>query len=643
MPTFRNNYSAYKAPKPIDFEWPTFSKGLNNLLRDNEIDKAELSQADNILLKGKGIPTKRWGTDTYYSAAATGSVRGLRGFYVSGASGANELLAITDQGLLTIKNGSSFDIRAGVSWASGMDVYMAQLDNRMYIVNGQRELSRYSSPTLVGFATISVPSSLGASNISNATGATEKSYRVSAVSNVGETLASTAISLPTQPQTLGGTSGGVIRLTWGEVSDAIGYNVYGRDSGNERFLGFSDSNVFMDDGSAVPKEFTFPPTADSTGGPLAKYIIRFQDRLVMAGFPSELSKLLISGRAPNHEKFDLANGGNFIKIEPDAGDDIVQIVPFRDRIVVFKERSIWQVTLATQQIGNFFVTLPTAQMITASDGCISPRSVVPVENDIFYLSRKGVRSLGYEAGFSFDVLRSNEISVKVRNFFKSLTVSQAERAVATYFDNKYIISFPGLNKAMVFDRERVAWIGPWSFDGNVFETYYDSSNNELLLMGKDDAPSVVDFNESYASDEGTVIATLMRTKKEDFGDWTYLKNIKSIFAAFRNVTGNVAVDITLEGRDGNVVTSKSFDVNPNLGNSGWGADLWADAQWGNTEEDGGGVDITDIIRWAFINKSARTMQIALSTSNINDNYELLGLKGEANVIQGGFRPHRWLV
>lgn len=639
MPGFIS-YPEYKTPKSLTLDWKTFTKGLNTLLRENEINKDEMSQADNIILKGKGVPTKRWGTDSYYTSSTTGSVRGLKGYYTSSV---NELLAITDEGYLTIKDGTSFTARAGVSWASGMDVYMAQLDNKMYILNGQREMARYSSPTLVGFTTVSVPASLGASNLSNATGATTKSYRVSAISAVGETLASTPLSLASQPQDLGGTNGGVIRVAWGVVANAEGYNVYGRDDGAERFLGFVSDNVFMDDGSAVPKEFTFPPSADSTGGPLAKYVVRFQDRLVIAGFPSEGSKLLVSGRAPNQEKFDLASGGNYLKIEPDAGDDIVQICPFRDRVVVFKEKSIWRVNLTTQQIGNFFVTIPVPELVTNSDGCIAPRSVVAVENDIFYLSRKGVRTLGYEPGLSFDVLRSNEVSVKVGSFFKGLDITQLERAVATYFDNKYMIAFPGINKMMVFDRERVAWLGPWSIDGNVFEKYYDSDNNETLLMGKDDGPGVVDFNENYTTDEGSTIATTMRTKKEDFGDFTSFKNIKNLFTQFRNVSGNVDVEVTLEERNGNVVTSESFNINPNLGNSGWGADMWADAQWGDTGEDGGGTDITDIIRWVTLNRSARTMQITVKTSSANDNYELLGFRGDANVVQGGFRPDRWLV
>src|SRR4051812_27816032 len=92
----------YKPTKDVEFSWDTFRKGLNTLLRENEIDKEELVQADNIVLKGKGIPTKRWGTQLFFQAGnMTGSVQGLKGFYKS--DGTNELLALTDDGYLTKK------------------------------------------------------------------------------------------------------------------------------------------------------------------------------------------------------------------------------------------------------------------------------------------------------------------------------------------------------------------------------------------------------------------------------------------------------------------------------------------------------------------------------------------------------------
>ena len=134
MPILSSGNQQSRQQKKIEFVWDTFRKGLNTLLRENEVDPQELTQADNIILKGKGIPTKRWGTNLYYTAGATGSVRGLKGFYKS--DGTNELLAITDDGYLTVRSGLVYSSLTGASWASGYNVEMAQLADKMYIVNG---------------------------------------------------------------------------------------------------------------------------------------------------------------------------------------------------------------------------------------------------------------------------------------------------------------------------------------------------------------------------------------------------------------------------------------------------------------------------------------------------------------------------
>lgn len=642
MPILNLRPPEYRRTKGSIADWNNFRGGLNTLLKATEINKDELAQADNIVLIGRGVPTKRPGSSLYFLGGATGSVRGLEGYYKS--DGTNELLAVTDEGYLDIKSNASYARRSGVSWISGSNVEMTQLDDSMYIVGGGREMARYSGPTLVGFPTIGVPNSLFATQISGASGQSVKSYRVSARTNVGETLASTAYQVVSQPQDL---ISGTIRLQWSGVSTAsavlVGYSVYGRDGGDERFLGSvgPSTTTFYDDGSAIPQEFTFPPTADSTGGIDAKYIARFQDRLIFAGIDGEPSKVVISGRVPFQERLDLASGGNYILIEPDSGDDVTGVSTFGNRIIIFKERSIWEITLDTLSVGNFSITHPTAKLITASHGCIAPRSIAPVENDLFFLTRRGVYVLGYEPNIAIDTLRTNEISAKIRPFFEGITPDQLMGATATYHDFKYIISFPGRNQTATYDRERQSWVGPWTYDASIYETYYDSNNNEVLVFGSDTTPYIYDVSTTYKTDNGTVIATTLRTRNEDFGDWTLFKMIKDIYTNWRNVTGSVSVSITLEDRTGNSIAARSFDISTQTGNAGWGADLWGAALWGDSEEHGGAADIIDLVRWVNLNKLARRMQITVATTSSNDNYELLAIRSEAKTSGRGIKGENW--
>ena len=177
MPLIDTGLPVYKKKKPAVADWDNFRKGLNTLLKDTEIGGDELTQSDNIVLIGKGVPTKRWGFEARYMSGATGAVRGLTGYYTS--TDVNELVAITDEGYLTVQNNASYTMRLGASWASGYNADMTQLNDDLYIVNGNREVVRYSTPTLVGFPTLAQPTSVFATQISGASGLEVYSYRVS--------------------------------------------------------------------------------------------------------------------------------------------------------------------------------------------------------------------------------------------------------------------------------------------------------------------------------------------------------------------------------------------------------------------------------------------------------------------------------
>jgi len=640
MPVLIQKTPAYKPSKNIERSWNNFRKGLVTILRPTEIPNNALVQADNLMLTGSGVPTKRWGTANYF-LAGTGEVKGLGAYYP--LSGDPELLAVTDDGYLVKKSNASYAIITGASYPSVAKVEMTQLNDKEYLVSELREMIRYDGTNLTGFPTVSYPSNVYATQISGASGTNTYSYRITTITTVGETVGTEAFSISNQPQSL---EDGAILVSWTPPSAPSGvtkgFNIYGREEGDERFLGTVDrqSTNFIDNGDAIPQEFTYPPTANSTGGVKCKYIIRFQDRLVFAGIDGDPSKVIIGGRVPLHERTDISYGGNYIRIEPDAGDDITGLTVFEGKIIVFKEKSIWQVTLSSIQVGNYYVTVPEATLITKSHGCISHRTIVHVENDVFFLSRKGVYVLGYEPNI-LNVLRTNEVSANIRPFFDGITPTQLRNATAIYCNSKYILSFPGTNKTLQYDRERTAWMGPWTYDATVYNIFYDSNNDEVLVYGKDSDGYVNQISSDYKDDEGAAITTILRTKIDDFGDWSLFKTIKDSFFNFRNISGTVNLNIRLEEETGNTVSALSSTIETTAGNAGWGADMWSNALWGDSEEEGGGGDINNLVRSANLNKIARTVQYEIKTDNRNDNYELLAIRTRAKPISQGFMPSTW--
>lgn len=641
----------YKPPKTLQLDWNDFKGGLNTLLRQTEIKDNELAQADNLKLVGKGVPTKREGSADYFLTApsvATGSqrVRGLKGvLFASGASGVNEIIALSDWGVLVKKNGASYTNILGASWSSGYNAEMVQVYNKVYITNGIDTLRKYDGASVYGFTQISKPTGVQVTNLSGVSGTFTRSFRISAFNNVGETIASDAVLISNTPQDLINTT---LRVTWTTSSPAsavAGYGIYGVDQGDERFLTSVDSSTLRYDYQGVPdpSNLVFPSAADTTSGPVAKYIISHKDKLVMGNIQGFPSRITWSGGGVNVDKFNWQFGGGYIDIDKDAGDSVKGLIEFQDSIIVFKERSIWSVTLAVS--GD--IVVPTVKMIMRGVGCVSHRTIKYVENDVFFLSRRGVYTLGNEANY-LNVLRTNELSARIRPIFDTLTSSQLEQACAVYQANKYRLSFPATSankntKEIIYDRERLAWMGPNTYPATpaIYEVYYDGGNRENLVWGDADDNMVTEFSSGYSNDKGVKIQTRLLSKKTAFNNAFRFKQVKNLYSNWRNVAGTPFVNIILETRDGAVGSAQSFSIAAAGSGVGWGFDKWGTFKWGNTLGMGSSAGSNDLAKRTRINKVGRTVQVEVTTTGNNDTYELLAFQLQAQELGEGIIPSSW--
>ena len=99
MPAPLTKIPDFKPTKDVNIEWKGWKGGWNNIFKPTELKANELSQADNLMLIGEGVPTGRWGSVVYNQAGESGRVRFLGAFYKSQTS-TNTLLTVTDDGYL---------------------------------------------------------------------------------------------------------------------------------------------------------------------------------------------------------------------------------------------------------------------------------------------------------------------------------------------------------------------------------------------------------------------------------------------------------------------------------------------------------------------------------------------------------------
>ena len=632
MPTLNTRIPAYRKNKDIVAEWDNFRKGLNLLLRPTELGRDELAQADNIMLTGSGVPTGRWGTDNYFSVNATGSIRGL-GTYKNTTSGVNEIFALSDQGFLAKKNGLTSTQLVGQSYPSGSAIRAEQLGGVTYIVSKDRPMASYTGATLSIFATLSAPTGVSATNFSGASGTSTYSWRITTLSEGGgETTGSTALSLPNLPQNLTDTE---IRVFWTLATGNIsGYQVYRGIPGDETFLaavGPSISN-YVDRGTPA-SETVLSPLTNTTGGVKSAFIVKFRDRL-LAVDATDRNKLLISGRFPNQGSYNYFDGGGYIYIDPDSGEDItgIAVQPGSDKIVVYKDSSHYAVELTTVTIGNFVLLDPTYQPISTSIGASNQDTIQTVENDTFYFGRKGLYVTGFEPNF-LNVIRTNEVSAKMRPYLNLLNDNDYTNACAFYVDKKYILSFPRRKECIVYDRERGAWMGPWKtpFGISKMLKYSDATGTEKWVIGSYNDNNLYTFDPALNTDSGTAIGKIVRTNKETFGAWSVLKIIKLFYTLLRGIKGQVNINILAQLRDGTTTSIKSFTIEGSAvsGSIGWGSDAWGNFQWGTSA---GSVIVTsdEVPKYTQLFKSIRFIQVEVTTTTVNANFELLNLRATAS-------------
>lgn len=653
MPLTRQKSIKFSPPRELTINYGTFRKGLNIFLRDNEIDPKEMSVADNLMLTGSGIPTKRWGTQMAFIAGPSLTDTSVNMIIpLKSSEEVKEVLTFGSWGYLTKQSGGSYTQISGVSWPTTAEVNATQLGNYAYFVSADREFVKYDFSTAIGFATIASPAGAAVTNISTVTLDIASTYdwRITAVSNSGgETIGSTPVSLSSLPQDL---TKAYIRLTWSPVSAAsgvlTGYNIYRGRSGDElRWIGGVPNTVttFNDPGN-LPTSTQLVPLSNSTGGIKAKYILRYKDRLILAGIDGKPTRLIVSAPFPNQERFDAYSGGAYVEIEPDSGEFITGLGIHQEKLIVFKEQSVWQIEISTVPIENAEIGEATAlnyKLMTGSQGCSSFRSIVAVENDVMFSNREGIYILRYEPQL-LNILNANEISAKIKPYFDSLSDYDKTHCVGAYIDKKYWLFFPEAKEAIMFDRERLAFMGKmkYRFGTNDFKTMVDDSGNDRWYMAADNCNKVIEKSKNFSNDDGEAIATFFKSRKEDFSDWTTFKILNEVYTNFSSVVGNVDINIYIEDRAGTTVTTKAFTLTgaATEGTSGLGFDLIGDFIIGDTEGSPTTIDDETITK-SLIYKPARTVQVEIRTSGVNDNYKLLGLFFSANAQPRGNSPSSW--
>lgn len=629
--------------QPAAVRVPDFGGGVNTIFSQTRLKKNEAAELTNMLLIEDNVPDKRWGSEHFGGVTWTNRPDGAWEYRKT--DGTRQLIVVADgyAWLVDYEAGTKTQI-SGASFTSGNPCDAIQIETKLYICNGVNPLATYDGTSFSTYTEIDAPAWAGTPLTRGAglsAGSITLYYRVTAVNNIGQTTPNSEQSITVDANRDVWTAADeYIDIDWTASSGAVKYIVYMSDApGFEVKLAETTDTTFRDDGTYTPNPYIEPPTNNTTGGPLFSRIALCNNRIVGTGDLNNPWRTYYTGTGINLGFFAPSNDGGWIDIEYGGKAICKAPMEFQSTIHIFCKTdegrgTIWQMPFEGVVVGSDLINVPKPNKIIASIGCGDPRTIVYVENDVFFWNvSNGVNVLGNEPGI-LDVLRTNELTSKIRNYLRALPNTGDK--CAYYFDGKVFFSYrtssstgSDFDAMTIFDRERNCVLKPWSIGVSQFLEVTDTAGKVHFLGISSDR--LIEFSENYQGDSGEAFSWSYLGPRFPIGqDFEEFARRFKVAVKLRSVSGSVNIVVYGTGKTGSFEAVASATIEGSLAQAGMGWDLMGNFQLGDTDGSVVAFDSDSLIRYLWANSLLREIQIKIFGTNINDRAVILGysLKGK---------------
>jgi hypothetical protein len=539
----------------------SFTGGQASGLQSDQLAQNQVQRLVNMTLSPKGNLETRRGVTSFNTTATSqeGSIGGMAYFDTTGTE---DLVTVTQGRLYTINANGAADIHpadevwgtiAGTwdsvveQWADGYSVdparkvSMAQFNNRMYLADGDNDLHFFDG------------------NIVQRQGGKVRAIAVTSAGS-GYTSATAVITgpnwggeLPTLITTVAGGAVTAVVVTNG----GSGY-------------GYTPTVTIVGNGSGATATATVsaPPQGLQT-------IVNSGNRLFGVGTGQDRNTLYASDILDP----SVWDSDNSVIINGDDGDEITAITPYyENRIIVFKRRRIFQVTIPPDMTSAADWTI---SIISNNIGCVAGATAIQVNSDIFFLSDDGIRSLVRSASDDFTSV-GLPISEVVKDVIQEINTAEIGICTAAYYDNRYLLAIPTAandfnDTILVYNTILGAFEGTWTPKVMQFAlTNFQDEGLRLMMKlttgqinkysgyktpAQTTAADYVDFG---VQSGGTSVGTFdyissVRTRDMDFSDPFAQKHgsyFEVIFDDSFSNSANIAIQRDIDTGD--------IDVQPNL-------------------------------------------------------------------------------
>jgi hypothetical protein len=490
-------------------------KGVATLLDDVILGMKFAKEVINMMMFQDGRWGSRWGT-AHYGLAVTGETKIIAtGKYVTAAD-VEEKIAICSSGKAykSVDQGAWTEITGAVFDTSATLYSFEQVDNMLLIANGFDRLTRYNGTNLIRYTTLAAPTGLaGVKNVLTA-GSYNNFYQVTALNEVGETIGSAEINVPTNKHRNAWitTSNERIDLTWSAVAGATRYQIYWDDeTGGELLLAETSTTTtsYNDDGTATQNPFVTIPAENSTGAPAFKAIAFSGSRLW--GITDET--VWWSGTDPYLGYFSDAYGGGWQPLKRGGGEKLVSIKHFRtpkgDSVATVISRnkaglgSVWQVPLEVTTIADTTIIVPNPTRLPGPIGTVAMNGVVEANDALYLPNSRGIFTLNNKANIQ-NILSTDELSGNIRPSFRDL--KNIENMAGIWYDSKVIFSGSeggnGNDCMFLLDTELNEWAWKWTIGFRSFLEVTEADGTSKLLGVPNDGNQLIEISKNIKGDLG---------------------------------------------------------------------------------------------------------------------------------------------
>ena len=655
MLKLRGNFASKTREMTINLD--NFKGGVNRLLAEARLAPNEAKYAQNLMQVEDGLWKPRWGTDYYgvdFGAVPDGAQEFLK------SDGTTELIVIANGNAYKSTNGGAKTEITGATFTAGYQCYFLQIGGKLYISNGYDSLARYDGSTLTTYTSLDAPTGLSASLV--ASGLTSGTYtywaEVTAMNDVGETVGSTEASITTNKvRDSWIVTTDKVTWSWNSVVGATRYQVYIADQqGYESLLTSTTNTNFTDDGSLALNPYVVPPLQNTTTAPKFKSMCVSGNRMWATNDASSPYTVYFSGTGQFMGIFSDFYGGGWINLEKGGRETPTKVIHYQSgqgtgmATVLCKtpegRGAVWQISISSATVGDTTFSVPSAVKVVGSFGTDSILGAVATNNDIIFPNRRGVYSLGPEKNY-YGLLRTNELSVRIRPYVRSLTGSLLSGIAGYFYDSKVFLSVPTSssynNRTIVYDTERLNWSVDWDIGCKQYLEYTDTAGVNHFLMVPNTGNKLIELSENIRGDLGQPFSTDYTSGRMPMAKlWKDFSKISKVYVKFGNPRGTIGVEISGSEKNKPFSSLGSATISSQSSYTGIGYDLMGDIEMGDS--DGVPTTYSDSSDPHYINirKKLRDIQFRITSNSYDADYTLQGFIVEGNFIKSK-PPSGWKI